>query len=777
MLSSDSIRLRKFQLQASKTIAKRFIELTGDDKRPMEYKSWAVPYYQALAALTGAGKTPILADSVAQIRAALAVEPIVLWISKAKAVVDQTFANFDAGGKYSHLIDGFLVRYLADVNVDLIQDDGTPVIALATVGTFNQKNKADGTLRVHQVEEDKADDSLWSMLKERQGKSGERRPLIVVYDEGHNLSDQQTDLLLELEPDAILVASATMKTPPRLARLIDRLKDYGWTKDKLVTSVKSKDVVEAGLVKRQVILGGYATLMDTALDDLLAAMAETTAKAKRLRAGFLPKSIYVCRTNISQEDGRADNPAKPFHERKAPPILIWRYLVEQKGIKPSEIAVYCDLKFDRKTNPPPPGFILYSGGEDDFAAFRAGDYRHIIFNLSLQEGWDDPMCCFAYIDKSMGSSLQVEQVIGRVLRQPGCRHYPDPDLNSANFFIRVDEKQVFPQILETVKRKIEADCPEVKLEGFSDSRDRARSRLEPKKKLTTPEIHIDSDAAVSVIYESIKQMTDFRGGAKTNVIGQGEIVRTIHTVGKRTDGKMKRKITPHSNQVTARWITRREIQSIYPESVKTIDWADGKFDAKIEITSPAAIVLRETAEKLVDVYLENSVLVFEEENPYVAPPVFVNPNKIVNFKHALHKGYSDLNPLELPFASAIDDEKYPWMRNPINGGFAIPLLDKGDTHNFYPDFLVWKDKIVYALDTKGDLWIDKDAGRKLLDIRDEKDVRRVVVRLISKGKWQDTKTRKSEVGYTVWHIKSGQVKPKHCASVQETVETALKPSL
>ena len=37
----------------------------------------------------------------------------------------------------------------------------------------------------------------------------------------------------------------------------------------------------------------------------------------------------------------------------------------------------------------------------------AGNFRHIIFNLSLQEGWDDPECCFAYIDKQIGSPDQV----------------------------------------------------------------------------------------------------------------------------------------------------------------------------------------------------------------------------------------------------------------------------------------------------------------------------------------------------------------------------------
>lgn len=93
------IQLLPFQVRAAQQIVDRFHKLTTAKKRPTVYDGWAVPYYQALSALTGAGKTPILADAVAQIRATTIQQPIVLWISKAKAVVDQTYANFEAGGK------------------------------------------------------------------------------------------------------------------------------------------------------------------------------------------------------------------------------------------------------------------------------------------------------------------------------------------------------------------------------------------------------------------------------------------------------------------------------------------------------------------------------------------------------------------------------------------------------------------------------------------------------------------------------------------------------
>jgi len=525
-----------FQVRASQQIVNRYLKLLADPKRPAEHKGWDVPYYQALSALTGAGKTPILADAVTQMRMTATQEPIVLWISKAKVVVDQTFANFTSGGKYGHLISPFESVFLSDITPAQITDATTPFLALTTVGTFNQKDKANGTLLVHKTGDDRGDISLWDTLIKREGGNGVRRPLIIVYDEGHNLSDQQTELLLELEPDAILVASATMRTPGRLGRMIDRLRDAGWSDELLddskeevrsclVTAVSSKAVVDAGLVKKQVVIGGYESIMETMLDDMLDAMAITSQKAEET-AGFAPKAIYVCRTNINQEDGSTDLPSRPFVERGAPPIKIWRYLVDHKNVDPADIAVYCDLRMDRTAYPPPPEFKLFSGGEQDFAVFSAGNYKHIIFNISLQEGWDDPACCFAYIDKSMGSSVQVEQVIGRVLRQPGAQHYPDPDLNTASFFIRVDNRQEFPRILKLIQDRLGAELPEVKIEGFSDPNDRQRSRQEPKATLTIPEIHIDASEAVQPLADALTSLHDYRADT-IHTVGKGEAVRAI----------------------------------------------------------------------------------------------------------------------------------------------------------------------------------------------------------------------------------------------------------
>ena len=56
-----------------------------------------VPFVGQLKAVTGGGKTPILADVVGRLKPA-----IILWTTKFGAVVDQTVTNLQ--GKYRHLV-------------------------------------------------------------------------------------------------------------------------------------------------------------------------------------------------------------------------------------------------------------------------------------------------------------------------------------------------------------------------------------------------------------------------------------------------------------------------------------------------------------------------------------------------------------------------------------------------------------------------------------------------------------------------------------------------
>ncbi|WP_010170108.1 DEAD/DEAH box helicase family protein [Bacillus coahuilensis] len=485
------MNLLPFQIEASTKIANRFVEYMVDPLTVTRTK--IVPFYQNLSSITGSGKTLILADAIEQIRCLLPVEPIVLWLSKGKVVVWQTYANLSSG-KYSNLLGGFNVKPLLDANKRDIESPDSGLLLVATVGKFNQKDKEQGDRKIFRVQLDSADDSLWNSLKERKNTKGIKRPLIIVYDEGHNLSDQQTNLLLELNPDALIAASATMKVPQSLSNTIDRLKaDKGWKDEDFITSVKSSSVVESGLIKQNLLLGGYLTPMEIAIDDMVSNIEKVEQQCQKLNLSFRPKAIYVTNTNVISGVEK-DDIKKPFDDRKARPIVIWKYLVEHKGVNPSDIAVYCNLKFDKKF-PSPENFHLFSGGDSDYDDFISGNFTHIIFNQTLQEGWDDPSVYFAYIDKDMGSQIQVTQIIGRVLRQPGATHYASEELNTAHFFIRTDEKNTFEEVLREVKEKITADSPEINLTYYKKGTSQDNPILKPKWKLQVPEISINSQSA------------------------------------------------------------------------------------------------------------------------------------------------------------------------------------------------------------------------------------------------------------------------------------------
>lgn len=784
--------LLPFQEQAAHQIADRYMLLRDDIDRPTYTARRAVPYFQALQAITGAGKTAILAEAVAQIAATMPLKPIVLWTTRLRIVVEQTRSNFEAGGKYSSLLPGFNVMPLRMLDRDAVRDGSTPLVAVTTVGGFNDKDKDEEGLAVHKVALDQGEESLWTTLTKRETSSG-GRPLIVVYDEGHNLTDPQAELLMGLAPDVLLVASATLSWPAKINEVIGRLASSGWstaatdasdtlltspaqTSKGLVTAVSSATVVGEGLVKKTVDLSGQEAAMEPMLAEMLAAMAETTKAADDLNAGFKPKAIYVCQSNINPEDDTKDDPRKPFKERKAPPIQIWRYLVEKGGVAPSEVVIYCDLEMDRDF-PAPEGFHLLRGADKDFQKFSEGSFRHIIFNQRLQEGWDDPECAFAYIDKTMRSPVQVRQIIGRVLRQPGATHYADPLLNTASFFIRIEDRQEFPAILQTVKADLGSTLPGVKVRGLASKDARSRSRLLPKRERLVPQVHVDGEEAIQPLRYAVAAITDF-SKAPALARGPAGAVRAKVEVGEAGDVDTILEERPHSALVRARWLVRREVKQVHPMAAEAVEWDNPRFEAPVEIRSEAANILRFAGLGLAETFLEHAQLAFEENNLYHVGPIQIDPDTALPYVNALHERY-DLKPFEVDVAREIDLLGFDWARNPENGGYSIPLPTKGKTKRFFPDFLVWKpskdEDLIYALDPKGPHLLARDVVRKLMDIRDEKGNRRILVRFISQGKFNDTLEEVGGVGFTVFSIvkSTGNVRAQHHKTLTAAVQAAL----
>ena len=766
------LSLFPFQIDASELIASRFA--TYSDDPLMVTKTKQVPFYQVLSSITGSGKTVILAHAVETISGQLPIAPIILWISKGKVVVEQTLSNL-ASGKYAPLVSSYSVKPLLDCNSTDIKDGTRGLLLIATVGKFNQKDKDAGDRKIYSVGLDNATESLWQMLTARQTESRLRRPLLIIYDEGHNLSDQQARLLMDLNPDALIAASATSKHPEELSNFIQRLKiEKKWTDADFIVNVKSAEVVEAGLIKKLVEVGGFTTPMEEAIDQLIEDFRKVEHTAENLGIDYRPKAIYVSKTNVTESSNivQNDDISQPFKDRQARPILIWRYLVEHKGIDPEEIAVYCDLRFDNKRFPAPNNFNLFANGDSDYYRFTEGNFRHIIFNLSLQEGWDDPECGFAYIDKGMGSATQITQIVGRVLRQPGAQHYQDASLNTAHFYIRTDERGTFEDVLTELKRKIAAESPEVVVvvsRGSTNGTNKVKEAVKEIKEI--PKAGVRSAIALLRIKELVNGMVDFRQDT-VNTVGQGSRMRILQAVGSNHEQRQEWVEVPHGNKVTARWVFIRELERVEQRAKNLVPLDDVKFDAKIEFNSVAAKQIQILAQEVARAYLErSSVRIKANDNPYIVDAVATDSASKEDFIHALHASYSGLNKFEKEFARGIDKSGHLWCRNPTSG-YGIPLLG-GNTRNFYPDFLVWVGNDLVAIDTKGDHLILAEAGRKLFFIEKDGDIS-ISIRLVTEGEWDDKYIKKpSSTGYTVWKLNGGKVLPIYCPNAVDAVEQCI----
>jgi len=769
------IQLKEFQSLAAEQIAERFgayaqdppMRGTKKDLRP-------VPFFQALSSITASGKTVILADAVAAICAESPIAPVVLWLSKGKVVVDQSYENLASGGKYHHLLGSAQFSYLAQYDGIEVAASEVPLVYFATVGTFNERQKEKGDRLIFKSEIDTAEKSIWEALKIRVTAEGIRRPLLIVYDEGHNLTDQQMDLLLELAPDGLIAASATMRIPEKLAAEIDALKAAGWTDEQLVTVVDAKAVSESGLVKSGVILAGYEAPMEETVDSLVADMRRLEQEASQFGVAA-PKAIYVCKTNMVEGNSlQRDDPRQPFLDRRSPPILIWRHLTEFCEVPPEEIAVYASLQTS-KDFPLPFDFNLFKGGEKDYEAFSAGAFRHIIFNLSLQEGWDDPLCYLAYVDKSMESSIQVEQIIGRLLRQPGGSHAPTEGLNTAHFYVRVDKKGTFNELLGKVNRKLRADAPGIRVMTAAPGKAKPQA-LPPKEQRHIFETAYVADDAVAPIEALIDSLVDFRGDKGENVTSAGGRTIVQYLIGDGAEPVFEWEEFEHTNLVVARWLLIREIVKRFPLALGVTPTAAPKLDAMVGFGSKAHYQIAQVASQIVDAYVDNVFLKQRSVDEFPIGSAFVREDEMDLFENALHEGYDGLNQMEREFAQALDATGLRWFRNPSRSGYNIPLISLGRTRNFFPDFIVWSGDDVVAVDTTGDHLLKEKTARKLLAIAPAKgQVGRLLVRLVSEGKWTPAVDRVDSEGYTVWGRKQdGSLRPTHVDSIGAAVERALK---
>ena len=652
-----------------------------------------LPFLCRLRAITGAGKTPILALTAQHLRTG-----IILWTTNRGAVISQTLANLKAGGKYSALLpEGTQIYLLSEMSDSdwqdvLTADDGVTIL-LSTVAAFNQDSDV---LRVHRK---LGDFTRWEMLGGK-GDNPRRRTLYIFYDEGHGATESQFRKLRELDPRAFLLASAS-PLPEDLADLLSgrNQEEREQSLAERTVVVPTKDVVKEGLLKSRL----YFVDCNTAQAD---AVKETNDKWVELANKFVPLQCTPIACFIVNETVRG--------------VDVWENLVKL-GVSKNRIAVHLNGAKDiiQERLGSTSGLIdTYTGRkavDRSPEMLAANGFTHIIWNMTLREGWDEPMAYVAYLDNRGRSSVDIVQKIGRFVRQPDATPFDDPDLNAAYFYFNISDEE-FTRLIQETQQEMETDGYEV-ISFTGKGKPPASRTVDPIIERTIPSIAPWFGDSVEALDKVLLDHVPLF--AKKALRASGSIRTRVFDMTQLEEDKLQRKeISKGASDVITPWeylsVRLSAIDSRIVRDDSTIFSANIKDNETLkqpmQYGSDAMMKLEKAVPQIRDALNSQFRLValgrhglykprsFKLISPDISevPPTSREKYKVRRYKNSIHPEYNGMSSFEVEVADALDTLGHPWCRNPANkDGYRIPIPELGsDTIWFYPDFLLWTDDTI-----------------------------------------------------------------------------------
>lgn len=396
----------------------------GSPYNPLSGFPADMPYF-CLRVPTGGGKTWLAAKSVALINTHLlrCEHSVILWLVPSKPIREQTLRAL------RNRLHPYHAALRETGPITVMDLDEAKSVTRATLDTSTTIIVA--TRQAFQVEEEESRkvyqssgalmhhfDNLSpsqrdSLLTEGEGAERTipcslanvlrlRRPFVVV-DEAHNSRTELAfDMLARFRPSGVMELTATP--------------DFERTPSNVLHSVSAAELKAEEMIKLPVVLETEPNWQQCLADAIgrRDALHKLADEERRSGADYLRPIILI------QSEPRRSGVDTLDFER------VRRELITNHGIPANEIVVATGEE---------------KGLEQIDADYKLGiadsacPVKFVITQKALAEGWD---CPFAYILVSMASlssATSVEQLLGRVLRQPGASHRVARALNQSYAFV------------------------------------------------------------------------------------------------------------------------------------------------------------------------------------------------------------------------------------------------------------------------------------------------------------------------------------------------------
>ena len=516
---------------------------------------------------TGGGKTFIASAALKVIFDASGKEAFrtVVWLVPSNAILEQTLKNLkDKFHHYRQRIDtDFQNRVEVYSKEEALNGQGFTIqtareklsIIVASFDSFRTKNKdgrkvyqENGFLQSFEPLTKPGETTLNNVLRALQ-------PVVIV-DESHNATSKLSeDMIKVLNPSFVLDLTATPRQNSNVICFTDALE------------LKKNNMVKLPVIVYN--LDRKEQVIDSAIS--LRKHLEQTAQQYTDR--------YIRPIVLFQAESKSGTAERETFDKIKQNLIESGIPENQIAIKTAEINEIKDINLIRK-------------GESEI--------RYIITVNALKEGWD---CPFAYILATLAdrtSKVDVEQIVGRVLRQPYTLKNPDSVLNMS--YVLTSSAKFQDTLQSVVEGLNQAGFSERDVRSSEETPTMPPQLFEPKKPYV-PQLEI-------TITES----------KPTSAPAPHFNIEKIIEVGEKAEQEMEQRIQEQTDNNTIattkeleNMVKKVNIQSVYASIAAGIKIPQ----FHIESINPQISILETEPIKLEDTHLLKGFKLLDQEKPTI----------------------------------------------------------------------------------------------------------------------------------------------------------------